>query len=312
MTYEAKGLLQWTDVGIADAWEPVIQDLLNSEAVFFGQAPKRKSLSIDHQFVARTGRNSAVGPIKSVDAITGDSTAKIELTHKLKQYRAAVYIEDARVLEAQVNGIGKLKDAWASEIEFTTLDLAQDINTALFGTSQTEGFHTGGIANPMDGLRGLLSPTGVIYGKDRSTYDVLAANIDTTTTTFSHGALRGWLTTLRKNGGKNFVIYTTHEIKDIILNKMENQKVYVGVSSQAGFEGQITIDGVPIVPDKDCPDNHIFILDRDAYYIATFKPFSMGVPLGKDNLTETKYIWGIMDIVFNRFNTSYQITGITG
>ena len=35
MVYEAKGLLQWTDVGIEDAWEPVIQDLLNSETVFF-------------------------------------------------------------------------------------------------------------------------------------------------------------------------------------------------------------------------------------------------------------------------------------
>ncbi|MDK2978926.1 MAG: hypothetical protein PWP52_1640 [Bacteroidales bacterium] len=310
MTYEAKGVLQWTDVGIADAWKPVIEDLLNSEAVFFGQAPKQASDSINHEFVARTGRNSAVGPIKSVDAITGDSTAKIELSHKLKQYRAAVYIEDARVLEAQLNGIGKLKNAWATEIEYATLDLAQDINTALYADSQTEGFGTSE-ANPMDGLRGILKTTGTIYGKSRSTYPVLAANVDSSTSAFSFSALRGWLTTLRKKGGRNFVIYTTHEIKDIILNKMENNKMYMGVSSQAGFEGQITIDGVPIVADKDCPDNYMFILDRDSYYIAQFKPFSMGVPLGKDNLTETKYIWGIMDLVFTRFNTNYVITSIT-
>lgn len=312
MVYEAKGLLQWTDVGIEDAWEPVIQDLLNSETVFFAQTKKYPVDSINHQFVARTGRNSAVGPIKSVDAITGDSAAKIELSHKLKQYRAAVYIEDARVLEARKNGIGKLKDAWASEIEYATLDLGANINSALFGTTQTEGFETGGSANPMDGLRGILATSGNIYGQSRSAYSVLAANVDSSTTSFTFAALRGWLTTLRKNGGRNFVLYTTHEIKDIILNKMENNKMYMGVSSQAGFEGQITIDGIPIVPDKDCPANHVFILDRDAYYIATFKPFSLGVPLGKDNLTETKYIWGIADIVFTRFNTSYKITGITG
>jgi len=115
----------------------------------------------------------------------------------------------------------------------------------------------------------------------------------------------------QKNGGKNFVMYTTHEIKDIILNKAETQKMHVGTSSATGFVGEVTIDGIPVVPDKDCPANHIFILDRNAYYIATFKPFSMGVPLGKDNLTDVKYIWGIMDIVFTRFNTSYKIIGIT-
>jgi hypothetical protein len=310
--YEVKNVLQWTDVGTAQVWEPIVQDLLNSEAVFYGTSLKRKAVSINHSFPARQGRNAAVGPVISTDSLTGSFANKIELVHKLKQYRAAVAIEDARVLEARANGIGPLKDAWATEFEYVTKDLATDINTALFADSQTEGFSTGSVANPMDGLRGILKTTGTIYGQDRSTYDVLEAKVDDgTTTAFTFAAFRGWVTELRKNGGKDFVLYTTHEIKDIILNKMESNKIYMGVSARAGFEGQITIDGIPIIPDKDCPADHIFILDRNSYYIAEFKPFSLGMPLGKTNLTETKYIWGIGDIVFTRMNTNYKITGIT-
>lgn len=309
--YEAKNVLQWTDTGTAQVWEPLVQDLLNSEAVFLSQIPGRAVRSIKHSFVARDGRNPAVGPIISTDTITGSFANKIELVHDLKQYRAAVAIEDARVLEAANNGIGMLKDAWASEFEYVAKDLAYDINTALFGTTQTEGFATGSVANPMDGLRGLLKTSGTIYGKDRSTHTVLQAKADTTTTTWTFAKFRGWLTDLRKNGGKNFIVYTTHEIKDIILNKMEANKLYMGTSSEAGFIGAPTVDGVTIVADKDCPASHIFILDRDAYYLATFKPFSLGAPLGKTNLTDTKYLWGIMDIVFTRFNTSYIISAIT-
>ncbi|MCK9319800.1 hypothetical protein [Methanoculleus sp.] len=309
--YESKSApLQWTDVGNQEVWEPVIQDLLNSEAVLLSQYPKRGVNSIQHNFVARSGRNPSVGPTLSLDSITGSNAEKIELTHKLKQYKAAVFIEDARVLESSKNGIGPLKDAWASEFEYVTKDLAYNINTALYADSQTEGFGSA-TANPVDGLRGLLKTTGTIYGQGRSNYAVLAANVDDTTTTWTFAAFRGWLTTLRKNGAKNLRVYTTHEIKDIILNKMDANKLYLGTSAEAGFVGMPTVDGVTIVADKDCPDSHIFIVDMDATYMAEFKPISMGAQLGKTNLTDTKYLWGIFDIVFTRFNTSYKITGIT-
>lgn len=309
--YEAKGTLNWDDTGIQDIWSPVIQDLLNSETVFYAQTPTRKVNSIKYNFFAREGRNDMVGPVLPTDDLIGSSTNKISLTHELKQYRAAVAIEDARVLEAKYNGVGMLKDAWASEFEYTIKDLAQDINTALYADSQTEGFGTVA-ANPMDGLRGILSTSGNIYGKSRTTYTTLAAKVDSTTTEWTFAAFRGWLTDLRKNGGKDFVVYTTHEIKDIILNKMENNKMYLGTSSAAGFLGAPTVDGIPIVADKDCPANHMFILDKNAYYIAVFEPFGLGSakPVAKTNLTETRYIWGIQDIVFEKFNTSYKITGI--
>ena len=312
MVYEAKGMLALYDVGLAEVWDPVVTDLLNSEAVFYGQTPQIPAQSLSWNKAVRYGRNAQVGPILSTDNILGDSTTKIELNHKLKQYRAAVTIEDARVLEAQKNGIGMLKDAWASEFELTVKDLAYDVNTALFADEQSEGFGTV-TANEMDGLRGLLKTAGTIYGQARSSYALLAANVDTSTTTFSFSAFRAWLTELKTAGGKNFVVYTTYSILDIVRNAMENNKLYMGVSAQAGFEGAITIDGIPLIADKDCPDDHIFILDRDAYYMQVFTPFTLGStkPIAKVNLTETMYIVGRMDLVFERFNTSYKITGIT-
>lgn len=313
--YESKGTLFWTDVGIDQVWSQTITELLNNETVFYAQTTKVPANSLEHKFVSRYARNPAVGPVKSVDALVGDSVGRLENTHKLKQYRAAISIEDARVLEAKKNGIGPLKDAFAAEFVDTMKDLAKDLNEAFYADSQTEGFATGDIANPVDGLRGILKTTGEIYGNDRSSYSILQAKVDTTTTVWTHAAFRTWVSELVTNGAKkgDLVVYTTPAIEAIILNKMENNKLYMGVSSQAGFEGALTIDGIPIIADSDAPADHIFILDRSSYYIAEFTPFSM-VDEGKlatNNLTTTKAVWGHLDLVFRRFNTSYKITGIT-
>jgi len=316
MVYESKGTLAWSDVGIQKAWDSVITELLNNETVFYKQTPRKKSNSMEHKFIAVYDRNDAVGPITSVDSLVGSSTGKLELTHKLKQYRAAISIEDVRVLEAKQNGIGILKDAFASEFEYVMEDLGKDLNSAFYADSQTEGIQTTpgvGSANPVDGLRGLLKTTGTIYGNSRSSYSSLASNVDTSTTAFTLSDFRNWISTLKTNGGRNFIVYTTPTIKAIILNKMESNKMYLGTSSQAGFVGELTVDGIPIIEDSDCPAYHIFILDKNAYYIAEFSKFSMvdESKLATNNLSTTKAVWGHLDLVFRKFNTSYKITGIT-
>jgi len=313
MVYESKGTLVWTDVGIEKVWDQVITELLNNETVFYAQTPKRSVNSLEHKFISVYDRNDAVGPTRSVDALVGDSTGKLENTHKLKQYTARVSIEDARVLEAQRNGIGMLKDAFASEFELTMKDLAKDLNTAFYADSQTEGFETGPVPNPVDGLQGLLKASRTIYGNLSTTYTVLDANVDAATTEWTLAGFRTKVATLKTNGARNLVVYTTPTIYSIILNKMENNKMYLGTSAAAGFEGALTIDGIPIISDPDCTSTGLFILDRDAYYIAEFTPFTMvnENKLATNNLTTTKAVWGHLDLVFRKFNTSYKWTGIT-
>lgn len=309
MAYETKGTLFYTAAGIAEKYDPIISEHFNNDVSFYSRTPKKASLSIDHRFIARVGRNDMVGPKASVDDLIGSSSSKINLTSVLRQYAAAVTIEDARVIEAQRNGIGPLANAWASEFNDAMIDLAKNLNTAFLSSSTTLGT---GFGDAVDGLGALLQSSGNVYGQSRSTYSSLVANVVTTVGDLSLTKLRTYITTLKTNGGKKFVIYTTPTVATYIKNKMEDAKMYVGTSSRAGFEGAIIFDGIPIIEDADCPAGYMYILDEREYYIAEFEPFKMGQKeLGKVNLTETKYIWGILNLVFRRMNTSYKLYGIT-
>lgn len=309
MAYETKGTLLYTATGIAEKYSPVISEHFNNDTSFYSRTPKRFAESINYRFVARVGRNDMVGPKASTDDLIGSSSNRINLTNVLRQYAAAVAIEDARVIEAQRNGIGPLANAWAAEFNDTLIDLSKNLNIAFLDSGTTLGT---GFGDAVDSLGAVLQDSGSIYGQSRSTYASLAANVDDSVGDLSLTDLRGYITTLKINGGKNFVIYTTPTIATYLKNKMEAAKMYIGTSSRAGFEGALVFDGIPIVEDADCPAQYMYVLDENEYYIAEFQPFAMGQKeLGKTNLTDTKYIWGILNLVMRRMNTSYKLSGIT-
>lgn len=309
MVYETKGTLFYTATGIAEKYDPVISEHFNNDVTFYSRTPKRFSESINHRFVARVGRNEMVGPKASTDDLIGSSSNRINLTNVLRQYAAAVAIEDARVIEAQRNGIGPLANAWAAEFNDTLLDLSKNLNMAFLDSGTTLGT---GFGDAVDSLGAVLQASGNIYGQSRTTYPTLAAAVATTVGDLSLTDLRTYITALKVKGGKQFVIYTTPTVATYLKNKMEAAKMYVGTSSRAGFEGSIIFDGIPIVEDADCPAGYMYILDEREYYIAEFQPFAMGQKeLGKSNLTDTKYIWGILNLNFRRMDTSYKISGIT-
>jgi len=309
MTYEMKGTLLHTDTGIAEKYSPIISEHFNNDTTFYARTRKEKVDSIDYRFVARVARNAMVGPKKSTDDLIGGSSGRINLYTHLRQYAGAVSIEDARALEAERNGIGPLANAWASEMNDTMKDLSKDLNKAFLDSGTTLGSEFG---DAVDSLGAILQASGNIYGQSRSTYPSLAANVDLAVGDLALTDIRTYITTLKTNGGKNFVIYTTPTIVTYIRNKMEADKMYIGTSSQAGFVGALLFDGIPIIEDADIDDGYMFILDQDEYFIAEFLPFTIGTKeLGKTNLTDTKFIWGILNLVFRRMNTSYKLGGIT-
>ncbi len=309
MTYEMKGTLLHSDVGNAEVYDPVIAEYFNNQVTFYSQTPIVEAPSIYYRFVARVTRNDMVGPKSSLDDLIGGSSGKITLVSHLRQYAAAVSIEDADVLEAQKNGIGQLANIWSAELNYAMVDLNKDLNQAFLSSSTTLGSDFG---DPVDSLGAILQATGTIYGKSRSTYPSLAANVASSVGDLSLTDLRNYITTLKTNGGRNFVIYTTPTIATFIKNKMEANKMYIGTSSEAGFVGSLVFDGISIVEDSDVPTGYMYILDRDQYEIAQFVKFSLGASdLSKTNLTTGKYIWGILNLIFKKMNTSYKLSGIT-
>ena len=273
MSYEMKSTLLVADTGIAAKYDPVISEHFNNEVTFYAQTPHKRSESLNYRFVARVTRNTQVGPKTSLDDIIGGSSGRINLYSLLRQYTAAVAVEDARVIEATRNGIGPLADSWASEMNDAMIDLSKNLNTAFVDSGTTLGSAFG---DAVDSLGAILQTTGNIYGQARSAYASLTANVNTTVGDLSLTKLRSYMITLRTNGARKLIMYTTPIVAGYIRNKMEAQKMYITTSSEIGFVGDLVFDGVIIHEDVDIDTGYMFILDRDEYHIAEFIPFTLG------------------------------------
>jgi hypothetical protein len=309
MTYERKSVLLNTATGTEKRYDQVIKEYFNNNTIFYSQAPKEQWDSLWYYFLARVTRNDSAGAAASLDDIVGSSSGRIELYTKLAQYTVAAWVEDARVEEAKKNGVGKLANAWASELNDAMVDLAKQLNEDYYADNTTSS-----LGDAVNGLRGVLQTTGTIFGQSLTTYTKLKANVDSSVGDLSISDFREYYTTLLENGARreDLVVYTTYTVMNYLIGKMDENKFYLGTSAKAGFEGQLTIDGIPIIPDDNCPSGYMFILDRTGYKIVEMIPPSMGTKeLGKKNLTDTKYIWTIQNLVTTKFNTHYKLSGIT-
>ncbi|GAG79061.1 unnamed protein product, partial [marine sediment metagenome] len=60
-------------------------------------------------------------------------------------------------------------------------------------------------------------------------------------------------------------------------------------STRFGFEGRMSMDGIPIFEDKDCQDDDWFLVDMDTHRIAIWVPPTLEM-LGKDSDSQKGFI----------------------
>lgn len=71
------------------------------------------------------------------------------------------------------------------------------------------------------------------------------------------------LTAVEKNGGKTDLILATHDLRDSYAELVIADKRHVNsMELDGGFTG-LEYNGIPLVPDVDCPPNTMFFLDLD-------------------------------------------------
>lgn len=309
--YEAKGVFLNTDTGYTKLYNPLIQEYFNNETVLLKTIPTKPWPSVRYHKLARVTRNTQSSNVASLDDIIGGKSGRIELNMNLRQYAKAVTIEDAAIYEFMATGVGALGNVFAEELEKTAIDLAKDLNVDYYGTNITGAVTTG---EKVDGLRGLLATSGNIYGHARAGYSGLKTTINSSTTAVSVEGLRTAITACKTAGASknNLVIVTNPTIRTNLLNKFEANKMYVSTSSRVGFEGELAIDGVPLIEDADCPSGYIFVINLpDVYRVQMIAPSLGTKELGKTNLTTTRYIWTIQNIFVERFDTHYVFSAIS-
>lgn len=71
------------------------------------------------------------------------------------------------------------------------------------------------------------------------------------------------LTAVEKNGGSTKLILTTHDLRDTYASLVVSDKRHVNTMELDGGWTGLEFNGIPLVPDVDCPPNTMFFLDTD-------------------------------------------------
>jgi len=259
--YEEKALGTTTNTRaeLNDIFDPIIQNTLNDKAYLYGVIAKEANVGGDYvRFRARTGRNASAVSYGEFDPPTLGNTTRIKISTPIKLAQVGWEVTGLMQKVSSQVGIG---DILAEEIKDATFDFQVAISAMLYGDG------TGNTGLDLSGLEGLIDdgtdyPT--FYGITRSGAPwTQSFYLDKTSTTISLAELRSVFTAVEKAGANkaSLIVVTTHEIKDFILGKLEENKQFIGTSARAGFEGLLTFDGVPIYPDHQCPTGYLYVID---------------------------------------------------
>ena len=283
-------------VELNDIFQPVLVNQLNDQTTTFGRLQKVDFSGLSQiQFRARTGRNSTVGGYSEGTNLTyGTSFTGTVGRDKYQQpycyYRVLVAVTgQAQRFAMAPGGMG---DRWADEIKWSGQDLlaaggtkgtaATGLNVAILGSGG------GNLENISLGFEGLiLGTSGTLYGKTLGTAatSTLHSHKQTlSTVNIDLAQLRKMIrlvqtgtgsgsTEIHSNSRVSDLAFFTHHIQiDFVKAIYQDLQRIVPTSGRVGFEGELSIDGVPMVADRQIETDDVFLINTANTKIAMNLP----------------------------------------
>jgi hypothetical protein len=124
-------------------------------------------------------------------------------------------------------------------------------------------FNAGTDGSQIVGLRAAVSASGSYGGIDRTANTWLAAQVDSTTTTFSISALQTIVGQATIDSDVPTLHVTTQAIFNRYFNSLQPQQRFMDSdTAKAGFKS-LMFSGAPVLVDHKCPTNYLFALNED-------------------------------------------------
>ena len=283
-------------VELNDIFQPVLVNQLNDQTTTFGRLQKEDwSGRSQIQFRARTGRNSTVGGyLEGANLTYGTDFTGTIGRQKFQQpfcyYRVLVAVTGQAQRFAQAPG--GMGDRWADEIKWSGIDLLSaggtkgaagtGLNTAILGSGNGTAEN---IALGFEGL--ILGTSGTLYGKTLgtaatatlhshketlSTVNIDLAQLRKMIRLVSTGTGSG-ATQIHSNSRVADLVFFTHHIQiDFVKAIYQDLQRLVPTSGRVGFEGELSIDGTPMVADRQIETDDVFLINTANTKIAMNLP----------------------------------------
>ena len=171
---------------------------------------------------------------------------------------------------------GGMGDRWADEIKWSGQDLLANDASGQLGLNKTIiGTGDGTTENTALGFEGLiLGTTGTLYGKSLADEPTLRSHKDVlSTVNISLEKLREMIRDVQTGVGSgasqihsnsrvsDITFFTNHLQIDFVKAIYQDLQRIVPTSGRVGFEGELAIDGIPMVADRQINTDDVFLIN---------------------------------------------------
>lgn len=175
-------------------------------------------------------------------------------------------------------------------------------------------WNAGTTTNAILGLRAFLSASNTYGGISQSTYSFWQANVDSSTTTFTIGALQSLWSTASLNGESPTVVLSGTSRYDSYYGLLQPQQRFMDSETAKGGFTSLMYNGVPWIVDSKAPSTHVVLLNEDYVnlYVHKDENFRME-PFAKpiNQNVKVAHIFAMMALASNNNRMHAALTAIT-
>jgi len=163
-------------------------------------------------------------------------------------------------------------DAAKIKLVKSKTEIAEKTMSDLLGTAL---YNDGTTLNAPAGLRSIISTTGSPGGISQSTNSWWAAQVDSTTTTFSIAALQTVFNACSVDSDQPTVIMATRANYNRYYGQLQPQQRFMDSETAKGGFSSLMFNGVPFISDSHAPTSHIFLLNEKQLQLVVHKDEDM-------------------------------------
>lgn len=126
----------------------------------------------------------------------------------------------------------------------------------------------GSMGLEITGLKSIFKETGTLYGLDRSTRPWLVPYIKTSVGAISDTVIQTAIDNVEENTGSriNFIVCSSG-VKRAYQSYLNTYKRNIDVMDLRGGYKALSYNGIPVVSDRFCPDNTMYLLNTDDFVL---------------------------------------------
>lgn len=274
MTYQLKGLATGTNsrAELNDIYGPSVLETLNLKAELYNKVAKVDSPSDRIGYRVRTAANPTATSYEELDVlVTGNATRQ---RHYVAKKLLTVGVEVSNFAIESAKGAGGIGDLWAEEMRVAAEDFAVELDTQMCSNANPNS------SNDMTGLQYLVESTGTygdVSNRAAAGYEWSLANTNATAEDLSITRMRTMIRTNVVDGAdKANLVFWTHPTQvDKFKDLIQDMQRTVPTSTRVGYEGEPSLDGIPIMDDIRITESEMYCLDMSKMKIHMLKPPSI-------------------------------------